>query len=278
MTTGYAPIALFIYRRTTALSRVLDALERCPEFPASKVFVFSDGARDARGAADVEKVRAMLRARLRPNMTLIESEINLGLAASVIAGVSRLCDEFGRAIVLEDDLIVAPEALTWLNASLDRFADNPNVWQVNLYQWDVPEFANRREGMFLHLTSSWGWATWKRAWDRFDRSAPGWRAVVEDPAVRKGFNIDGAYPYSEMLERALRGTVDSWAVRFWWSVFRAQGVCVFPPRSLITNIGFDAKATNFRYGFIRGLFKRHSVGVNSRTAAAITDSVLDRAS
>jgi hypothetical protein len=256
----YAPVALFSYRRTTALSRALDALERCPEFSASKIFVFSDGARDARGAEDVEKVRAMLRARLRQNMILVESETNLGLAASVIGGVSRLCDKFGRTIVLEDDLIVAPDALTWLNAGLDRFADDPKVWQVVLHQWDVPEFASRREGMFLHLTSSWGWATWKRAWDRFDTSAPGWRSVVDDPAVRKRFDIGGVYPYSEMLERALRGTVDSWAVRFWWSVFCAEGVSLFPPRPLVANVGFDSFATNYRYGLLRGLLKREFAG------------------
>jgi hypothetical protein len=259
----FAPIALFAYRRTKALSRTLDALEACPEFVESPVFVFSDAPIDVCAARDVDAVRALVRNRLRSNMTLVEREKNLGLAGSIIDGVTRICNEYGRVIVIEDDLIVMKGALTWLNAGLDRFAAADKVWQVVLHQWDVPEYHDRPEGLFLNLTSSWGWATWKRAWDRFDLAASGWTDIIENTDLRSQFDIGGAYPYSDMLQRAMCGSVDSWAVRFWWSVFRAQGVCLFPPRPLITNIGFDSMATNFRYGFVRRLFKRR--GAPART-------------
>jgi hypothetical protein len=256
LTSAPAPISVFAYRRTKTLAQALDALESCAEFSASRVFIFSDGPKDQKSARDVAMVRELARARLRPNMILVEREKNMGLAASIIDGVTSLCNEYGRVIVIEDDLIVAPGALAWLNFGLDGFSDDPNVWQVALHQWDVPEFARRSEGVFLNMTSSWGWATWKRAWDRFDPEAKGWRELAENPELRKRFDIGGIYPYSEMLQRAVTGAVDSWAVRFWWSVFRAHGVSLFPPRSLITNIGYDSLATNFRYGFWRGLLKR----------------------
>src|SRR3990170_2949831 len=152
-----APIALFTYRRTDLLGAVLDSLEACAEFADSDVFVFSDGPKNAAAAEDVERVRALIRGRLRPNMTLIEAPENRGLANSIIAGVSRLCDEYGRAIVIEDDLVVSPALLTWFNAALDHYADDSRVMQVSGHAFDVPALRERRDGLFLPITTSWGW-------------------------------------------------------------------------------------------------------------------------
>ena len=112
-------------------------------------------------------MRAMLRARRTPNMTIIEAVENRGLAASIAASASQLCDEFGRVIVIEDDLLVSPAVLTWFNSALDKYADDSRIWQISAHQFDVPDFLARDEALFLHLTTSWGWATWKRAWDHY---------------------------------------------------------------------------------------------------------------
>ena len=111
--SGYAPIALFVYRRTDMLGRIMDALEACPEFVYSDVFIFSDGAKVPAAAADVEAVRLLVKRRLRPNMKLIQAQGNNGLAQSIIEGVTRLSDEYGRVIVIEDDLVVSPVLLNW---------------------------------------------------------------------------------------------------------------------------------------------------------------------
>ena len=245
-----APIAVFAYRRTDHLSKTLDALERCAEFSRSPVFVFSDGAKSEAGAADVAAVRALVRSRLRPNMKLVEAPANRGLANSISQAVTQLCDRYGRVIVIEDDLVVSPHALAWLNAGLDRYRDDEHVFQISAHQFDVPDFATRKEGLFLHLTTSWGWATWKRAWDRFDPNAEGWEKLKTDRALRKRFDVGGQH-YSEMLRRQMEGRLDSWAIRWWWTVFKADGISLFPPRSLVQNIGFDETATNYKIGRFR---------------------------
>lgn len=245
-----APIAVFAYRRTDHLSKTLDALERCAEFSRSPVFVFSDGAKSEAGAADVAAVRALVRARLRPNMSLVEAPANRGLANSICRAVTDLCDRYGRVIVIEDDLVVSPHALAWLNAGLDRYRDDEHVFQISAHQFDIPEFAARKDGLFLHLTTSWGWATWKRAWDRFDPHAEGWEKLKSDRALRQRFDVGGQH-YSEMLRRQMEGRLDSWAIRWWWTVFKADGISLFPPRSLVQNIGFDETATHFRFGRLR---------------------------
>jgi len=249
-----APIALFAYRRADHLAQTLDALEACPEFDQSRVFVFSDGAKDgAAAAADVASVRSLLKRRARANMTVIEAPSNRGLAASVITGVSRLCNEYGRVIVIEDDLLVSPVTLTWLNAALDRFENDAEVYQVSAYQWWNPQLRQRRKGLFGRMAVSWGWATWKRAWDAFDPDATGWEALETDKALRRAFDMDGAYPLSEMLRLQIDGRIDSWAIRWAWSVFRNDGLVLYPPRSLVRNIGFDETGTHNSIGRLKNL-------------------------
>lgn len=245
-----SPIAIFAYRRVEHLAKTLDALEQCPEFSDSPVFLFSDGPKHSDAAEDVIAVRAFIRSRLRPNMTLVEAPANKGLATSISSAVTGLCDEFGRVIVIEDDLLVSPCTLAWFNAGLQRYENCSQVFQISAHQFVVPEFASRDAGLFLHLTTSWGWATWKRAWDQYDPQVRGWERLRVDPMLRRRFDV-GGYPYFDMLSRQMTGQIDSWAIRWWWSVFQANGISLYPPRSLVTNIGFDKTATHLRFAWIR---------------------------
>jgi hypothetical protein len=248
-----APIAVFAYRRADHLAKTLDALERCPEFSKSPVFVFSDGPKNESARSDVEAVRKLLLDRKRSNMTIVEAATNQGLATSIIAGVSRLCDEYGRVIVIEDDLVLSPLALTWMNAALDRFVHEERVYQVSAYQWWNPRLRDRRTGLFGRLAVSWGWATWKRAWDQFDADATGAYKLETDPDLRRAFDMDGSFPLSEMMLLQGRGLIDSWAIRWAWSVFKNDGLVVFPPQSLVRNIGFDETATHNSIGRLKAL-------------------------
>jgi hypothetical protein len=239
-----APIALFVYRRTDLLDQVLDALEACPEFEASRLFVFSDGPKDGASEADVHAVRCLLQRRFRPNMQVVEAGSNQGLARSIIDGVSQLTERYGQVIVLEDDLIVTPSTLTWFNAALQRYASEERVMQVSGYMFDSPVLRRLERAVLLPMTTSWGWATWKRAWDGFDPLASGWQALSVQPDLRKQFDLGNRYPYSRMLERQMRGEIDSWAVRWYWSVFQANGLCLFPPKTHVSNLGQDRAATH----------------------------------
>ncbi len=239
-----APVALFVYRRTDLLDQVLDALQACPEFETSPVFVFSDGPKSRAAEADVKAVRRLLQRRRRTNMHILEAASNQGLAHSIIGGVSQLTERYGRVIVLEDDLIVTPSTLTWFNAALRYYDSDDRVMQVSGYMFDSPALRRLHSGVLLPMTTSWGWATWKRAWDRFDPQATGWEALSTQPGLRRQFDLGNRYPYSRMLERQMRREIDSWAVRWYWSVFQAEGLCLFPPRSHVKNLGQDAAATH----------------------------------
>lgn len=246
-----APIVVFAYRRPEHLRRALAALKACPEFAASSVFIFIDGPKSPAVAAAVEETAQVATGFTAPNVTIVRQAANRGLATSIITEVTALCERFGRVIVMEDDLVVHPATLTWLNQGLEAYADDPRVMQISAYQYHVPEFVSRTEGTFQRFATTWGWATWKRAWDQFDPKAKGWEAVAEPGHARTALDAGGVYPFSEMLLKQMNGQLDSWGIRWFWSVHKAGGLTLMPPRTLVRNDGIATGATHNSIGALK---------------------------
>ena len=238
-----APIVLFAYARPAHTRRTVESLLENPLAARSDLVVYSDGPRtpDARDA--VEAVREYL-ATLRGfhSVTLRPRKENRGLARSVITGVTEVLDAHDRAVVLEDDLVLSPHFLAYMNEALDRFADDERVASVHGYVYPVGR--PLPEAFFLRGADCWGWATWRRAWRLFD---PDGRHLLDELQRRdlvRSFDFDGARPYSRMLEDQVQGRKDSWAIRWHASAFLAGKLTLYPGRTLVQNIGTDGTGTH----------------------------------
>lgn len=246
-----APIALFIFNRPDHLRRMLTSLSRCVGFDQSPIFVFADGPKTNAQLRDVEAARAVARELLLGRAEFCFADANKGLARSIIDGVDAVTRQHGRVIVVEDDLVLAPCFLTYMNAALERYANDENVLQISGHAFDAPELAMRSQAALLPFTTTWGWATWERAWRLLDATSKGWEQMRHDRALRRRFNLDGAYDYAGMLERQVRGRGDSWGIRWYWTVFRNGGLVLYPPVSLVGNEGMDGSGSHGR-GRLRG--------------------------
>lgn len=244
-----APIALFVYNRPEHLKKTLEALEGNVLADESELFIFSDGPKEGADSIclnHISEVRKLIRQKWNfKKVYIAENSKNNGLANSIIAGVTRLVNQYGRVIVLEDDLVTASTFLSYMNKALEFYVSEPKVMQISGYQFSANFPKDTPDTFFLPFTTSWGWATWKRAWDYFDPNASGWERLREDSIMRFKFNLDGAYPYFDMLEAQMtEKSIDSWAIRWWWSVFHNSGLSLFCNRSLVKNIGFDRNSTH----------------------------------
>jgi GT2 family glycosyltransferase len=242
---GFAPIGLFAYNRPEHLARALGALARCPELASSSLTIFCDGAKPNATAETREKITETRRGarELAPKAQIVEREHNLGLAASMRAGVTALCDEHGRAIILEDDLEVSTTFLRFMNESLDRYADEPRVMQVSGYMFPV-DIRGVDDALFVPLISCWGWGVWSRSWAHFDKHGDHYDQLARDAAARRRFDLDGAFPYFAMLESQHRGEVDSWGIRWYLDVFATGGLVLYPRLSLVANRGHDGSGAH----------------------------------
>lgn len=234
-----APVALFVYNRPDHLCRTLNSLCANPEAARTDLIIFSDGPRDDASAAAVRAVREIISDVTGfGSVRVVARKRNHGLANSVIAGVTSIIERHGRVIVLEDDIITASTFLHYMNEALDRYATKGRVCQIAGYQFPA-DLKGAPEAFFTPITTSWGWATWARAWRLLDKEGVGLARLDADPALRLRFDLDGAYPYYDMLKSWKAGETDSWAIRFHLGVFLNNGVALHPRESLVSNIGLD---------------------------------------
>lgn len=244
---AWAPLAIFIFNRPEHTRRMIASLKACIGFAESPIYVFADGPRRARDISAIQEARSEARRLLGNDAVYLERDANLGIESSVIAAVTQLCDRYGRAVVIEDDLIFSPHFLEFLNHGLRRYEGNPRVMQVCGYMFDVPAFRHRAEAIFLPMASSLGWATWKRAWDQFDPLATGWRERLLDDRFRKRFDLDGHFPYAKMLSHHMRGAHPAWDIRWYYTMFNKGGLALYPPRTLVVHTGFDGTGMHDRF-------------------------------
>lgn len=239
-----APIALFVYQRPWHTQQSVEALKKNKYAEQSDLFIFSDGPKQAEARGAVQTVRDYVKTiEGFKTVNVVTRAENFGLAKSVIDGVTRLCGEYGRVIVLEDDLVTAPYFLEYMNTALERYQGEERVMQVAGYMFPV-KFALEEDALFLPFISSWGWATWQRAWRHFDPHTKGYERLLADSALRKQFNLNGHYNYFKLLEAQRCGKIDSWAIWWYLSVFQRQGLALYPTRTLVRNLGFDGSGVN----------------------------------
>jgi hypothetical protein len=238
-----APIVLFVFNRPEHTQNTLEALSRNVEFCESPFFVFCDGARKDQELKDVESTREIVRNWPHPKKVIVERDCNFGLAKSIISGVSELCASFGKVIVLEDDLTVSPFFLNYMNTALNLYEKEERVMQISGHMFPVNILSND-DAVMLPFTTSWGWATWDRAWQHFDSQMLGIDVLKADKHLKRKFNCDGGFQGFKMLRKQQQRKVDSWAIRWYLSVFLKKGLILFPKETLVINDGFDGTGTN----------------------------------
>lgn len=238
-----APILLFVYNRPLHLKRTIESLVRNPLADESELFIFSDAPKTEADKENVAYVRRYVHAIDGfKQVNVIERKENWGLARSIIDGVTRLVNEYGRVIVLEDDLVVAPYFLQFMNDALEMYKDEPKVGHIQAC--DFTKDASLPETFLIKWTGSWGWATWARAWKYFNPDGRALLKELEERGLTYTFDFNGKYGYTRMLRRQIEGKNNSWAIRWNASLFLKDILSLNVGRSLVQNEGFDGSGTN----------------------------------
>lgn len=233
-----APIALFVYNRPQHTERTVKFLKQNEFAAESRLFIFSDGAKTSADEEKVNEVREFIQTiEGFKSVEIIASKTNLGLANSVIAGVNKLTKYYGQVIVFEDDLISSPYTLTYFNEALNRYRDEPKVMHIGAYMYVLGN-KNLPESFFYRAATSWGWATWERAWQNFE---PNIDVLIEqfDHKKKHEFAIEGTMNFWKQMQDFKRGKNNSWAIRWYASIFLKGGLTLNPSQSLVNNIGHD---------------------------------------
>lgn len=241
-----APIILFVYNRPWHTEQTLNALAANKLADQSTLYIYADGPKEnatKQVLNDITATRELVRREKWCNeVIIVESGFNLGLADSVINGVTDILDKHESVIVIEDDLVTHPFFLTYMNSYLDMYKDDESVISVHGFMYPIKK--NPGSPFFLKGADCWGWATWKRGWDLFQPDGQMLMDQLVSRGLSKEFNFNNSYDYTSLLEAQIKGNVDSWAIRWYASAFLAGKLTLYPPFTLVHNIGFDGTGTH----------------------------------
>lgn len=242
-----APVLLFVYNRPEHVKQVLKSLDMNRYANESKLFIFSDGPKIGENEKILEVRDIIYEYKNNSNFQVIEireSLDNKGLAASIIDGVTEIIKEYGKVIVLEDDLLASYDLLEYMNKALDFYSNNLKIWSIAGYSPELKTVKKYPHDIYMCLRAgSWGWATWKNRWDMIDWSVTDYDEFVHDKNRRAAFD-ERSPGMARMLDLQMQGAIDSWAIRWCYQQFKENMLTVNPCSSKIRNIGIDGSGTH----------------------------------
>lgn len=241
-----APIILFVYNREEHTRKTLEALKMNFLAKESILYIFSDGAKTEKDQEKVWSVRSLVKKYSSDffETHIVEADKNQGLAASVISGVSKVIEGYGKVIVVEDDIVTSPYFLTYMNEALNYYADNKKIWSISGYTMPMRSLRKYKKDVFLsYRASSWGWGTWLDRWQIIDWEISDYNEFRINKERICKFERGGK-DLPCMLEDQRQGKIDSWAIRWCYWQSKCDMLTIYPRVSLVQNIGYDGSGTH----------------------------------
>ena len=238
-----SPIALFVYKRLDHTRQTVNSLLANAESKNCKLYIFSDAPKTEKDEFAVGEVRKYIDSISGfAGITIIKQEINRGLANSIISGVTDVLSKNDTVIVVEDDLLLSPFFLRYMNEALQLYQEEKTVASIHGYTY--PLSLDLPETFFLKGADCWGWATWKDRWNFFEPDSVKLLNQIQQTNLTDAFDYGGYAGNIKMLNNQISGKIDSWAIRWHAVNFLANKYTLFPGTSLVQNIGMDGGGTH----------------------------------
>ena len=238
-----APIVLFVYNRLWHTQQTIEALQNNELASESELFIYADGAKNEKVSDQVSEVRSYIKeVDGFKKVTIIEREKNWGLANSIIDGVTQIVNKYGRVIVLEDDLVTSPFFLGYMNDGLEFYKDEDKVMHISGYIYPIDN-DKLNDTFFIKPDTCWGWATWGRAWKYFKKDTDYYLSIF-DKSMIKDFNLNNSYDYFRQIKQNSKGSINTWAIYWYASIYLQHGLSLHPSRSFVSNIGHDGEGVH----------------------------------
>ena len=243
-----APVVLFVYNRYEHTKQTIEALQKNILAQESNLYIFSDGPKNDNAKESVHKVRNFIKdIDGFHNVTIIEREKNMGLADSIISGVTTTIEKYGKIIVLEDDLLTSKYFLEYMNNALLTYKNREDIYSITGFSFST-EFMNfpkeYQNDIYVNIRPmSWSWATWEDRWEGLDWEIKDFNEFITNSSLKKAFNKGGS-DLTRMLNNQMKGVINSWYIRWTYNAYKQKKLTVYPRVSYVNNIGHDITGTH----------------------------------
>jgi len=233
------PVALFIFNRPDTTEKVFETIRQAKPL---ELFVIADGGRNKEEWEKCKKAREITEnidwdCVVKKNY----SDINLGCKIRVSSGINWFFENVDEGIILEDDTLPNQSFFRFCTELLEHYRDNEKIMMIS-----GDNFQNgikRGDGSyyFSRYAHIWGWAAWKRTWDKYDVelknvSESDITDIIEESKERD-YWID-------LLIKIKNDEIDTWDYQWTYSILKNNGLSIVPNTNMVSNIGFGEYATH----------------------------------
>ncbi|CAA6814290.1 MAG: sugar transferase [uncultured Campylobacterales bacterium] len=238
-----SPIVLFVYNRFEHTVKTLQSLQKNELANQSELFIYSDAPKDETAFGEVYRVREYIKTIDGfKKVTIIQRDKNWGLANSIIDGVTKIINQYGKIIVLEDDLVTSPYFLKFMNEALEYYENSQDIWHIS--GWNYPIQTTNTENVFCwRLMNCWGWATWAKKWNHYEKNVSKLISEFNNEDIHK-FNLDGVENFWNQVLQNKNNKINTWAIFWYATIFKKGGLCINPSQTFVENIGHDGSGVH----------------------------------
>ena len=239
------PVAFFIFNRPDTTRRVFSEIARARP---PRLLVVADGPREGR-AREEEYCRAARSVATKvdwPCEILTNySDVNLGCKKRISSGLDWVFDLVEEAILLEDDCMPHPSFFRYCELLLDRYREDERVMMITGTNYLLDKAAIRESYYFSRYYSIWGWATWRRAWRKYDITMKDWNLLKTQDQLKCFYSRHFVRKHmTRMFDMAFNDAIDTWDIQWFYACLFNNGLSIVPARNLIANVGREGTHTS----------------------------------
>ncbi len=240
------PVAIFIYKRTQNLTLIFASLKK---IKPKTLYLIADGPKDASEIVQVENTRKNLELLIDWPCIVHKNyaNTNLGLKERFKSGIDWIFNQEDKAIFLEDDCIPDPSFFRFCDELLEKYKNDERVFSISGNNFQFGKDSPKESYYFSKYPHIWGWATWKRSWDKYDSEISDWQSRRSSSWLREvigGFIIAKFWKY--IFDRLSAGKINTWDYQLTYASFKNRGLNIIPSVNLVTNVGYGADSTNIK--------------------------------
>jgi hypothetical protein len=233
------PILFIIFNRPDTTIRVFNEIKK---IKPTKLYIVSDGPR-LNKIGEKEKCE-----ETRKIIDLIDwqcqvfknySDINLGCQKRVSSGIDWFFKNEEQGIIIEDDCLPNNSFFRFCEEMLEKYKDNERIGMISGDNFQFGKVKNEYDYYFSKYSHIWGWATWRRAWEKYDVNLTNWPEIRKNNGLRKVFvSKKDIYYWSSIFNDVYNGKIDTWDYQWSFTCFLNNYLSIMPTKNLISNIGF----------------------------------------
>lgn len=242
------PILYLVFNRPDLVKK---SFKKIQELKPKRLFIAGDGPREGfeEDKKKCKEVKEIISNGIcwDCEVNYLYREINLGCGIAVSEAISWFFENVEEGIILEDDCLPDISFFPFCEELLQRYRGNKKIYHISGSNWQRGCKRGKADYYFSHFPGVWGWATWKDRWKlyKFDifEDEDDWRLVEKNLPLLTSSKMEAEF-HKNCFKACEGNKIDTWDYQWRFTVFRNKGICIFPNKNLVSNLGHGEDATH----------------------------------